>query len=71
MNEITAEIKTFKNPQFGEIRAVEKDGEPWFSGKDVAACVRLQLSAQRAVRDHVDDEDKGVNETFTPGGKQE
>lgn len=30
------EIKIFKNPQFGAIRTMEKDGEPWFVGKDVA-----------------------------------
>lgn len=30
------EIKIFKNPQFGTIRTMEKDGEPWFVGKDVA-----------------------------------
>lgn len=63
------EIKTFKNPQFGEIRAVEKDGEPWFSGKDVAVALGYS-NPLKAIRDHVDNEDRGMNETFTPGGKQ-
>lgn len=63
------EIKVFKNPQFGEIRAVEKDGEPWFSGKDVAVALGYS-NPHKAIRDHVDNEDKGMNETFTPGGKQ-
>lgn len=63
------EIKTFKNPQFGEIRAVEKAGEPWFSGKDVAVALGYS-NPLKAIRDHVDNEDRGMNETFTPGGKQ-
>ena len=69
MTEITAEVKVFENPEFGVIRTTEKDGEPWFSGKDVALALGYS-NPHKAVRDHVDDEDKGVNETFTPGGKQ-
>ena len=30
------ELQIFNNEQFGEIRAVELNGEPWFVGKDVA-----------------------------------
>ena len=30
------EIKIFENNEFGQIRIMEKDGEPWFVGKDVA-----------------------------------
>lgn len=29
-------IKIFENPEFGSIRTVEQNGEPWFVGKDVA-----------------------------------
>lgn len=29
-------IQVFNNPEFGDIRTVEIDGEPWFVGKDVA-----------------------------------
>lgn len=63
------EIRIFENPEFGAIRTVEKDGEPWFSGKDVAVALGYS-NPHKAIRDHVDNEDKGVNETFTPGGKQ-
>ena len=28
------DLQIFKNPEFGEIRTIEKDGEPWFVGKD-------------------------------------
>ncbi len=44
-------------------------GEPWFVGKDVAEALGYS-NAQKAVRNHVDEEDKGVNEMGTPGGKQ-
>lgn len=64
-----SDIKIFENPAFGKIRAVEQNGEPWFSGKDVAAALGYS-NPHKAVRDHVEDEDKGMNETFTPGGKQ-
>ena len=69
MTEITAEIKVFENPEFGVIRTTEKDGEPWFSGKDVALALGYS-NPHKAVRDHVDDEDKGLTEMMTPGGKQ-
>ena len=63
------DLQVFNNPEFGEIRAVEIDGEPWFVGKDVAAALGYSDTAQ-AVRKHVDDEDKGVVDSTTPGGVQ-
>ena len=30
------ELQIFNNPEFGKVRTIEKDGEPWFVGKDVA-----------------------------------
>lgn len=63
------ELKIFENPAFGQVRIVEREGEPWFVGKDVAAALGYQ-NPQRAIRDHVDDEDKGVTEMVTPGGIQ-
>lgn len=51
------ELQVFNNPEFGEIRAVEVDGEPWFVGKDMA--VALGYSNPRdALAKHIDDEDK-------------
>lgn len=63
------ELVIFNNPEFGEIRTVEVKGEPWFVGKDVATALGYK-NPQEAVRNHVDDEDKGVSEILTPGGKQ-
>lgn len=61
------EIRVFSNPQFGEIRTTVINGEPWFVGKDVAE--RLGYSnPQKAIRDHVDEEDRTVNESFIVNG---
>lgn len=49
---------------------MEVNNEPWFVGKDVAMVLGYS-NPQKAIRDHVEDEDKGVNEMFTPGGKQQ
>lgn len=65
MNEITI----FENPEFGSVRTITIDGEPWLVGKDIALILGYS-NPQKAIRDHVDDEDKGMNEMFTPGGKQ-
>lgn len=62
-------IKIFENPQFGSIRTVAQDGEPWFVGKDVAGVLGYK-NPQEAIRNHVDADDKGVSEILTPGGKQ-
>ena len=63
------QMEIFKNPEFGTIRAVEIDGEPWLVGKDVALALGYK-NPQEAIRNHVDTEDKGVSEFLTPGGMQ-
>jgi prophage antirepressor-like protein len=63
------DIEIYKNEQFGEIRTVNISGEPWFVGKDVAESLGYK-NPQEAIRNHVFDEDKGVSEILTPGGKQ-
>lgn len=63
------EIQLFRNDEFGEVRTVLIDGEPWFVGKDVANILGY-TNPLKAIRDHVFEEDKGMNEMFTPGGKQ-
>ena len=62
-------IQVFNNEDFGVVRTIMIDGEPWFVGKDVALALGY-TNPQKAIRDHVDEEDKGVNEMFTPGGTQ-
>lgn len=60
-------IEIFKNEEFGEIRTVTIDNEPWFVGKDVAIALGY-ANPQKAVRDHVDEEDRTVNDSFTVNG---
>ena len=50
-------LQVFKNEEFGEIRTLEIDGEPYFVGKDVAEILGYSNSS-KAVSTHVDDEDK-------------
>ncbi len=64
------DIVTFKHKMFGDIRTTTNEqGEPLFVGKDVAEALGYS-NVQKAIRVHVDDEDKGVNEMGTPGGTQ-
>lgn len=53
-------LQIFNNPEFGDIRTVKIDGEPWFVGKDIAEALGYGRgkSSTNAVKDHVDDEDK-------------
>lgn len=63
-------IQVFENVDFGKVRIIEMNGEPWFVGKDVATILGYRETA-KAIRTHVDEEDKGVSVLDTPGGKQE
>lgn len=67
------ELKVFGNEQFGDIRAIELNGEIWFVGKDVAKALGYGegKSLNNAIANHVDEEDKGVTKLMTPGGKQD
>lgn len=60
-------IILFKHEEFGEIRTLNIDGEPWFVGKDVAISLGY-TNPQKSLRDHVDGEDKTVNDSFTVNG---
>lgn len=64
------ELKIFENSEFGKIRVIERNGEPWFVGKDVAEVLGYKL-ARKAVTDHVDAEDVLKWNSLTNGGMQE
>ena len=51
------EIKIFENEQFGSLRTIEINNEPWFVGKDVAEALGYER-ATKAILDHVDADDK-------------
>ena len=59
-------IEIFRNEKFGEVRAIMMDEESWLVGKDVAAALGY-TNPTKAIRDHVDPEDKIVGvQNVTP-----
>ena len=65
-----SKLEIFENREFGEIRTLEIDNEPWFVGRDVATVLGYS-NPRKAIGDHVDDEDKGVTKCDTLGGSQD
>ncbi len=51
------ELQIFKKQEFGQIRTIVIDGEPWFVGKDVATSLGY-AKPENAIANHVDDDDK-------------
>lgn len=64
------ELQIFNNPDFGEIRAMEIDGEPWFVGKDAAEALGYE-KARNAIANYVDEDDALKQGVLTNGGMQE
>ena len=64
------EVTTFRNPEFGEIRAVWINGAIWFVGKD-SAMVLGYADAFGALKKHVDEEDKLVCQIDSAGQKRD
>ena len=62
-------IQIFNNPEFGKVRTIVKNNEPWFVGKDVADALGYKETA-KAIRERVDDDDKGVSILDTPVGNR-
>ena len=60
------ELQIFKNEEFGEIRTIEVNNQPWFVGKDVAEILGYER-ADNAIRSHVDDEDKLMHQISASG----
>lgn len=61
-------IKIFERQEFGQVRVVDVDGEPWFVAKDVCDCLELDLASGAR---GLDDDEKGLHTMQTPGGAQE
>ena len=64
------DLQIFENPEFGTIRSVEIDGEPWLVGKDVATALGYSNTKDALAR-HVDDEDRRGSRIPTTSGAQE
>ncbi|NBI18695.1 phage antirepressor protein [Neglecta sp. X4] len=63
-------LQVFSNNEFGQIRTVFMDGEPWMVGKDVARALGYK-EPTKAAREKVDAADRGVSKIDTPSGIQE
>lgn len=59
------ELQIFKNEEFGEVRTVTIDNEPWLVGKDVAEALGYS-DTNKAVAMHVENEDKKLNDKTSP-----
>lgn len=63
------DLQIFNSPEFGAIRTIEKDGEPWFVGKDVAEALGY-TDPNKAIVMHVDEEDKLNDKTASSLGQR-
>ena len=63
------EIQIFHSAQFGQVRTVIKDDQPWFVASDV--CKALELDKTWNALQRLDTDEKGTTSISTPGGKQE
>lgn len=63
------ELEIFKNEEFGEIRTVVIENEPWFVGKDITNILGYQ-NGSRDINRHVDEDDRGSTEMVSPSGVQ-
>ena len=50
-------LEIFKNEEFGEVRVIEKKGEYWFVGKDIADTLAYK-EPHKAIAKHVDEDDR-------------
>ena len=64
------ELQVFSNAEFGSVRSLMVNGEPYFVGRDVAKILGY-VNPNDALAKRVDEEDKGVAKCDTPGGSQE
>lgn len=63
------ELQIFEKAEFGKVRIVMRNGEPWFVARDVAEALGYTWSGSRF--SHVPEEWKGMTSVVTPGGEQE
>ena len=61
-------MQIFSDEQFGKIRTITIEGEPWFVGKDV--CAAFGDNNYRRTLGRLDADEKGVSQIETMGGKQ-
>ena len=62
------DVMTFNSAEFGNVRIVIIDGEPWFVGKDVAKSLEYRNASD--MTRNLDDDEKGTQIVRTLGGNQ-
>lgn len=60
------QLQIFKNPDFGDVRKIVRNGEPWFVAANVCRALDVDSTATR----RLDDDEKGLHSTQTLGGEQ-
>lgn len=65
-----ADLQIFENEQFGQVRTLEINSEPWFVGKDVGEILGYS-NTPKAIRDHIDNEDKLTERIVLSGQNRE
>lgn len=61
-------LMIFENPEFGAVRSILIDSDPWFVAADV--CKALELEKTNRALSRLDDDEKGAHSVSTPGGRQ-
>lgn len=69
-SEVMNELQIFKNEEFGEIRTIEVNNQPWFVGKDVADILGYR-NGSRDINNHVEEEDRLKYQIGTAGQLRE
>lgn len=64
------ELQIFKNEEFGEVRTVTIDGDPWFVGKDVAEALKYN-EPHKAIQRHVEEDDRMKHPVTDSSGRDQ
>lgn len=65
---MNSDLMIFENPDFGAVRSILIDGDPWFVAADV--CKALEIEKTNRALSRLDDDEKGAHSVSTPGGRQ-
>jgi len=65
---MNSNLMIFENPEFGAVRSILIDSDPWFVAADV--CKALELEKTNRALSRLDDDEKGAHSVSTPGGRQ-
>lgn len=69
IQETSENVQLFHHAQFGNLRAVQQNNEPWFVAADV--CDALEIKNPSDSMKRLDEDEKGIVSIYTPGGKQD